>query len=767
VIPNVLQSRVELSQLQYPPPSAEPIPCLAPPKLDVLECRHCSYKIRQVQAMQEHCAKSHNWVNPRGKGRPTTGHPTADPLPWSEGVACQRFFPSREGSKWFQVNIRTKGRADRSKPKPSTKKPQGTPYVLTSEASTHLQQVIDREARYREALSQPRAAVNDTGTDTFAATSLWLDRTQWPSIYRGSRRDVLRALIRLPNRPSLNADYTLGQGNSEGAPNLVSPREDEQKISCIMRALDLVIDRCEETVRCTSHNLLRWLLSSRLQSRREIAFNLVAERSSGIRYRRTQKQFLAFILRMYRMPGDSRRETMNVKIKPEISTQLDRIWEHNIWNYIDVSKGIWPAVERQESHLGSLRGQFISNLINTRACQGSDGKEDAEDDEIDDENVEAWELEDDEDDESDYDDSGHYNDVEECAAGTHQDPFSRVSGDSAASAVGQFLELLFQLCIMLSTEPFLNGQPSSTLLIYFSGILGFSADCQKFQLARRYCSKLSAMIYIQRILFLEQALPLRGYQFIGIPQRPEARHFECFDEVRAKYMVLGSQYPLAELISLRDFGHNVARNEPPSMLFHWSNDNETVSHATVQVTMNDFRKLPDYFITQAEALCDRLMFGIQPNIDLSRVKDDITSSKSGHSFIKYPENGPNTSCGIYAWGGYMVYVIRHHKAKRLTNREFYMVRFLPVRLGHVLFKYLVYVRRVADLLRREQLGADRSAQQCLQTRLLFQNNGRPWPTSRLTDVVTKTIRIPPGYLLFVRANPGDHKFPRHFAVNRL
>jgi hypothetical protein len=132
---------------------------------------------------------------------------------------------------------------------------------------------------------------------------------------------------------------------------------------------------------------------------------------------------------------------MNVKIKPEISTQPDRIWEHNIWNYVDVSKGIWPAVERQESHLGSLCGQFISNLTNTRACQGSDGKEGAEDDEIDDENVEAWELEDEEDNESDYDGSGYYNDVEECAAGTHQDPFSRVSGDSATSAVGQFFEL--------------------------------------------------------------------------------------------------------------------------------------------------------------------------------------------------------------------------------------------------------------------------------------------------------------------------------------
>jgi hypothetical protein len=302
--------------------------------------------------MQKHCTELHGWVNPRGKGRPSTGYLTADPLPWIEGVACQRFFPSREGSKWFQVNIQTKGWAGRSKAKSSTKKPQGTPHALTSEASTHLKQVIDREARYREVLGQPRTTVHDTGAGTFAATSLWLDRTQWSSIYRGSRRDVLRALIRLPHRNSLNADYILGQGNSEDTPNLVSPREDEQKISCIMRALDLVIDRCEDIVRCTSHNLLCWLLSSRLQSRREVAFNLVAEENSEIKYRRTQKQFLAFILRMYRMPGDCRRRVMDAKIKSEISAQLDRIWEHTVWNYLDVWKGTWPVMEKQRSPPG-------------------------------------------------------------------------------------------------------------------------------------------------------------------------------------------------------------------------------------------------------------------------------------------------------------------------------------------------------------------------------------------------------------------------------
>jgi hypothetical protein len=73
---------VELPQLQYPPPSTEPFPCLASPSYDILKCRRCSFCVRQVQVMQKHCAKFHNWINPRGKGRPSTGYPPADPHTW-------------------------------------------------------------------------------------------------------------------------------------------------------------------------------------------------------------------------------------------------------------------------------------------------------------------------------------------------------------------------------------------------------------------------------------------------------------------------------------------------------------------------------------------------------------------------------------------------------------------------------------------------------------------------------------------------------------
>jgi hypothetical protein len=44
--------------------------------------------------------------------------------------------------------------------------------------------------------------------------------------------------------------------------------------------------------------------------------------------------------------------------------------------------------------------------------------------------------------------------------------------EESSDAVNQLLELLFQLSITFSTEKFTDGQPSSTLLVYYSGVLG-------------------------------------------------------------------------------------------------------------------------------------------------------------------------------------------------------------------------------------------------------------------------------------------------------
>ena len=48
-------------------------------------------------------------------------------------------------------------------------------------------------------------------------------------------------------------------------------------------------------------------------------------------------------------------------------------------------------------------------------------------------------------------------------------------------------------------------------------------------------------------------------------------------------------------------------------------------------------------------------------------------------------NEPSAERAIYVYDGYMIYIIRHHKSRRLTNEEFVVVRYLPYRAGHLLY----------------------------------------------------------------------------------
>ena len=185
-----------------------------------------------------------------------------------------------------------------------------------------------------------------------------------------------------------------------------------------------------------------------------------------------------------------------------------------------------------------------------------------------------------------------------------------------------------------STASFTDGQPSSSLLVYFSGILGFSADAQSFLPARKFTPHLSALIYIQRLLFLEYGLPYRPYPYIGIARRSRFRQHQHFETIRLCYMTTGSPSALEELQSLRDFGRVMSRTDDPSFLLHWSDDGQVVRHGDhFSLTMKRYRGLASYFITKAEELCHSLMFDLCPDIDLASLKDDMANINYGFSFV--------------------------------------------------------------------------------------------------------------------------------------
>ena len=183
------------------------------------------------------------------------------------------------------------------------------------------------------------------------------------------------------------------------------------------------------------------------------------------------------------------------------------------------------------------------------------------------------------------------------------------------------MQRLLSICIGAMTQPFADGQPSSTLLVYFSGILGFTRESNSYLLAKHYTPALSGLLYIQRLLFLEYALPLQAYAYIGIAQRPRYNQLEQLDRMRRRYLVAGSQSAFDEMHELRYCGRNIARTEPPTFLLYWSDDGNILHYGDgFQLTLADFRRLPEHFISSAEYHCSKLMLNLTADVDFTKVK---------------------------------------------------------------------------------------------------------------------------------------------------
>lgn len=649
--------------------------------------------------------------------------------------------------------------------------------VEDQEAFHHLGELYRRERQHNQSISDERAMATLNAKPTYPELRPWLERTGWEVTYRNAHRVLLRSLAEMPSRlpsaqPLLLGRAGTGDGRARLDRDVVISADDEQKTAVLCMAAMSVMERCEHTARATSRNLPCWLRSLRPNATYSKPFAFVSRPSSRMKYYALLKRFLATVFRASRMPVQVRRRAAGIWFKKAQLDLIEAIWNHEAWERHDaLTPGYWgrqaqrPGMSRTaQDPVGRGDGDRVElseddDLSDAETIYEDDGEEYAVDggDECEDgEGGEGGE------------DNGRDGEVEAEAARTPTG-----YGLGLGTQAAEVLELLFVLLLEFCKDEVTDGRPASTLLVYFSGILGFSPDCNSYLLTKSYTPHLAGLICVQRLLFLEYALPAREYPLLAIPQRPRRDQIAKFQAVRQRYAVLGAQSPFEELVSLMAYGRATAASDPPSFLLRWSDDGQSVAYNDrLTITMAQYRALVDVVLDEAERLCDELMYQWKPDVDLGPIKDSLTNRQHGHSFVAHPENGLGEAylrlsfkactsqlnslskngrwnwrevqtyvrketafceaiallmlvagggqprapdllhlrCeiampaerGIFVYGGSVMYLTRSQKAKRSTNREFYVARFLPVQPGHLLFKYLVYIRPVVDMLMPEQ-----------------------------------------------------------------
>ncbi|KAL9566932.1 hypothetical protein ACKAV7_008701 [Fusarium commune] len=251
------------------------------------------------------------------------------------------------------------------------------------------------QEREHERNRVPTASVQTTAAagsaTTYAEQRPWLERTRWEITYRNRDRSLHRCLIQTPYLSSYSRPdappYLLA--STARVPSLfadiVSPHEDEMKIIGILNAVDVVMDRCEETVRSTSRNLLCWLKSNHPNISYSKPFTLVKHASSTTKYRSLLKKALAFCFRAYRMDAKQRERLIGVRFNKKLYRFLDAIWHHKGLAHDSLVAGRIAEVEQLHEEAGDdeMHVAYEDMDINENAYGNLMNGEDDDDDDDD------------------------------------------------------------------------------------------------------------------------------------------------------------------------------------------------------------------------------------------------------------------------------------------------------------------------------------------------------------------------------------------------
>lgn len=203
----------------------------------------------------------------------------------------------------------------------------------------------------RRAASETNRDKSDTGIHDLAFVSNWMRRTDWVRIFTGADRECLSVLT---ESPFPYGDGLWLSGVNED-PIVWSCVEDERKLESIGRAVDSLLDRCEDTVRHTDQSIRCWLRSQILRRPYKAPFELPARATPKARYHTVLKRLLYFAFRLHRL--DQATST------PFVSKRLSKKQQQAIGS-------VWRSLDGQQSTppQGLAATEPLSDTVGLSAC---------------------------------------------------------------------------------------------------------------------------------------------------------------------------------------------------------------------------------------------------------------------------------------------------------------------------------------------------------------------------------------------------------------
>lgn len=176
------------------------------------------------------------------------------------------------------------------------------------------------------------------------------------------------------------------------------------------------------------------------------------------------------------------------------------------------------------------------------------------------------------------------------------------------------------------------GDISSSVIIYYTAVMGIQRRSMSYYPAHNSTSGLAALMWIGRALFLEYALPLHGYATLAYHWTSRDQyhsHPERLEAIRQRYLMRGCYTPFGELIELKAFATSIVRQEGMPGNLSWAPDGRSfVVGNDKEVKFFDFCRTYHKAIALVEEQVEEMMLGLKPSFNVDVIRDDLNCRKA-------------------------------------------------------------------------------------------------------------------------------------------
>src|SRR5271156_1120069 len=603
-----------------------PVPELAPPKV-IFQCRVCQvFLTKGDQTIRKHskgCLETypHTQLDPRDLCDPASPssfrYQTCLAQTWDEGHSAINRW-------WIVQGTPTVDPASSSSISPSS---------LDEQDQRELAEAAAQElAEYRPTICQPSFSVDRTNP--------WTKRTRWDELFHNRPHILIGRTKLLPHR--LLHKVKAWESQDDRYP-LLSSREDEVRLYHVMSTINRLLIRLLDTFDHTEHLHKVWLNNYKC-SVNAISYDHPIRRldkpETHRAYLNCFKQLICYVMRIFRFPQTLRDQIYTFSFSRRENDALRAIWRYldqvfpNIGSTDDVDLDDEPEIDIEIPPTDDVDQQDLVEIY-------------LDEDEMDEEEAAAVDsgdiLPENPTQEQDYlDENNPISDL-------HPVDTTAASTPVVTDSEIRLMELVFTLAMSLWTSPFRTGNPYEGAAGHFLAALGIDVINHGFRTAHTYTPYLSGLGWITQLLFLEYALPYSTYPDLGDLCLPRHRYREPtkrIRRIRSTYMLIGRNYPLSELWSLRNFGCVIHHKEPPRAQLKWSIDKQEVGIDNGRITMPAFRGWVQSHVQRTYDNLRSLLRGFAPaSMDLTRpfdlhdVHDRHVNSDHQYCFRNEPLNG--------------------------------------------------------------------------------------------------------------------------------